>query len=116
MGADERRLRVEQASRCGMPECLGHAWLAKVVNSALTSAIPRRQISVTGSWTFSSVLQAEFARFVAERKVNVDAIFTHPWRIYVAEEAYRNFDSQAAGKSVLLLYPTKKIILTEDSA
>lgn len=63
----------------------------------------RRQATVIGSWTFSTVGQAECAQFVAERKIAVDHLFTHRWKLEQAEEAYRLFDSQTTGKGVFLL-------------
>jgi threonine dehydrogenase-like Zn-dependent dehydrogenase len=60
----------------------------------------RRQITVLGSWTFSTILQAECARFVTERKIDVDAVFTHRWALDQAEEAYKLFDTQTTGKAV----------------
>ena len=60
----------------------------------------RRQVTLIGSWTFSTVGQAECARFVADRGVEVDRLFTHRWRLEQAEEAYRLFDTQTAGKGV----------------
>jgi len=61
----------------------------------------RRQVTVIGSWTFSSVGQAECARYVADRKIDVDRLFTHRWRLDQAEEAYRLFDQQTSGKGVI---------------
>ena len=63
----------------------------------------RRQVTVIGSWTFSSVGQWECARFVADRGVEVDRLFTHTWRLDQAEEAYRLFDRQTTGKGVFLM-------------
>jgi threonine dehydrogenase-like Zn-dependent dehydrogenase len=63
----------------------------------------RRQVTIIGSWTFSTVGQAECARFVADRKVDVDQLFTHTWRIDQAEEAYQLFDHQTSGKGVFLM-------------
>lgn len=60
----------------------------------------RRQATVMGSWTFSSSMQEECTRFVIDRKIDVDAIFTHKWRLDQAEEAYKLFDTQATGKAV----------------
>ena len=37
----------------------------------------RRQVTLVGSWTFSKQGQAECAEFVAERKVDVERLFTH---------------------------------------
>ncbi|HTT38521.1 MAG TPA: zinc-binding dehydrogenase [Burkholderiales bacterium] len=62
----------------------------------------RRQVTLIGSWTFSTVGQAECARFIADRGIDVDRLFTHRWRLDQAEEAYRLFDSQTAGKGVFL--------------
>jgi threonine dehydrogenase-like Zn-dependent dehydrogenase len=62
----------------------------------------RRQVTLIGSWTFSTVGQAECARYIADRGVNVDALFTHRWRLDQAEEAYRLFDRQTDGKGVIL--------------
>ena len=62
----------------------------------------RRQVTLMGSWTFSIVGQAECARFIADRGVDVDALFTHRWSLAQAEEAYRLFDTQTTGKGVFL--------------
>ncbi len=62
----------------------------------------RRQVTLIGSWTFSTVGQAQCARYVADRGVEVDKLFTHRWRLEQGEEAYKLFDSQTAGKGVIL--------------
>lgn len=64
--------------------------------------ILRKQATIIGSWTFSSVIQAECARFAVDRRIDVDAIFTHRWGLDQADEAYRLFDSQSAGKGVFI--------------
>ncbi len=63
----------------------------------------RRQLTVIGSWTFSAVGQAECARFVAERGIDVDRLFSHRWKLAQAAEAYRLFDTQTTGKGVFLM-------------
>ena len=63
----------------------------------------RRQVTIIGSWTFSTVGQAECASFIADRKVDVDQLFTHTWRLGQAEEAYQLFDHQTSGKGVFLM-------------
>jgi threonine dehydrogenase-like Zn-dependent dehydrogenase len=63
----------------------------------------RRQVTVIGSWTFSTVGQAECARFIADRGIDVDALFTQRWRLDQAEEAYRLFDTQETGKAVFVM-------------
>jgi threonine dehydrogenase-like Zn-dependent dehydrogenase len=63
----------------------------------------RRQMTLVASWTFSNVIQAECADFCVERKVDVDALFTHKWKLEQAEEAYQLFDKQSDGKGVFLI-------------
>jgi threonine dehydrogenase-like Zn-dependent dehydrogenase len=63
----------------------------------------RRQMTLVASWTFSNVIQAECARFSVERKIDVDKLFTHTWKLKQAEEAYKLFDKQADGKGVFLM-------------
>jgi threonine dehydrogenase-like Zn-dependent dehydrogenase len=60
------------------------------------------QVTLVGSWTFSKQGQAECAEFVAERRVDVERLFTHRWKLEEAEEAYRLFDKQTTGKAVIL--------------
>src|SRR5207237_5179939 len=63
----------------------------------------RRQLTIHASWTFSSVGQAECARFVADRKVGLGRLLTHRFHLEQAEEAYRLFDTQTTGKGVFIL-------------
>jgi L-iditol 2-dehydrogenase len=60
----------------------------------------RRQLTVHGSWTFSSVIQHECARFVVKRRVPLGRLITHRFRLEQAAEAYRLFDTQTTGKGV----------------
>jgi threonine dehydrogenase-like Zn-dependent dehydrogenase len=61
----------------------------------------RRQITLIGSWTFSTIGQADCARFVADRGLDLDRLFTDRWLLDQAEEAYRLFDQQRSGKGVI---------------
>ena len=61
-----------------------------------------RQIMLVGHWTFSKVDQADCARFVSDRKIDVDSLFTHKWALEQAEEAYELFYQQKMGKGVFL--------------
>jgi len=38
-----------------------------------------------------------------ERKVDVDRLLTHQWKLDRADEAYRLFDTQTTGKGVFLM-------------
>ena len=62
----------------------------------------RRQVTLIGSWTFSTVGQADCARYVADRDIALDQLFTHRWKLEQAEEAYQLFDAQTSGKGVIL--------------
>jgi threonine dehydrogenase-like Zn-dependent dehydrogenase len=63
----------------------------------------RKQLTMVGSWTFSVIGQAECARFITERRIPVDRLFTDTWRLDQADEAYRRFDTQTTGKGVFLM-------------
>lgn len=63
----------------------------------------RRQVTLIGSWTFSTIGQAECATFIADRNIKVDDLFTHRWKLEQADEAYRLFDRQTSGKGVFVM-------------
>jgi threonine dehydrogenase-like Zn-dependent dehydrogenase len=63
----------------------------------------RRQVTLIGSWTFSAMGMLDCARFVAEKKIPLEKIFTHRWRLEQAAEAYKSFDTQSTGKGVFLI-------------
>jgi threonine dehydrogenase-like Zn-dependent dehydrogenase len=60
----------------------------------------RRQLTVHASWTFSTVGQAECARFIVDRKVPLRRLLTHRFTLDQAADAYRLFDTQTTGKGV----------------
>jgi threonine dehydrogenase-like Zn-dependent dehydrogenase len=62
----------------------------------------RRQITLHGSWTFSTAGVAECARYVARHGIDVDMVFTHTWALDDAPEAFRLFDAQVGAKAVIL--------------
>lgn len=63
----------------------------------------RKQLTIVASWTFSTVGQAECARFIVDRQIPVERIFTHRFTLDQAEVAYQLFDTQTTGKGVFLL-------------
>ena len=73
------------------------------VNLDVSNDLIRRQVTLIGSWTFSKNGQADCASFVSERKIDVDALFTHEFKLENAEEAYQLFDQQTTGKGVFLM-------------
>jgi (R,R)-butanediol dehydrogenase / meso-butanediol dehydrogenase / diacetyl reductase len=64
--------------------------------------IIRKQLTIVGSWTINSADQAACVRFIADHGLEVDKLFTDRWTLDQAEEAYRSFDKQAAGKGVFV--------------
>jgi threonine dehydrogenase-like Zn-dependent dehydrogenase len=62
----------------------------------------RRQVTIIGSWTFSSVGQVECAGFIAERRIALKKLITHRFKLDEAAAAYKLFDTQTTGKGVFL--------------
>ena len=64
--------------------------------------IIRKQLTLVGSWTLSSAAQVDCVRFIADHGLEVDKLFTDRWTLDQADEAYKAFDKQAAGKGVFV--------------
>jgi 2-desacetyl-2-hydroxyethyl bacteriochlorophyllide A dehydrogenase len=62
----------------------------------------RRQVTLIGSWTFSTVGQGACAGYCADRGIDLDRLFTHRWTLDQAVEAYTLFDRQSDGKGVIV--------------
>jgi threonine dehydrogenase-like Zn-dependent dehydrogenase len=62
----------------------------------------RRQLTLVGSWTFSTVGQAECPRFIADRRIPVERVITHHYGLEEAAGAYKLFDTQSMGKGVFV--------------
>jgi threonine dehydrogenase-like Zn-dependent dehydrogenase len=62
----------------------------------------RKQLTLHASWTFSTVGQEECARFIAGRKIRLERLLTHRFKLEQADEAYRLFDTQTTGKGVFV--------------
>ena len=60
-------------------------------------------MTIIASWTFSTVGQADCGKFIAEREIDVDRIYTGRWSRDQAAEAYRLFDQGIGGKGVFLM-------------
>jgi threonine dehydrogenase-like Zn-dependent dehydrogenase len=61
-----------------------------------------KQLTIYGSWTFSSVGQAECARFIVDHGIDLSRLLTHRFSLDQAAEAYRLFDTQTTGKGVFV--------------
>lgn len=97
----QARLQAVQATRTWGRVC--YVGEGGEVTLDVSRDMIRKQMTIMASWTFSSVGQAECARFVADRKIDVDALFSHRWKLEQAEEAYKLFDTQTTGKGVFLM-------------
>jgi 2-desacetyl-2-hydroxyethyl bacteriochlorophyllide A dehydrogenase len=62
----------------------------------------RKQLTILGSWTFSTKIQADCARFIAARQVDCDTLFTDRYTLDQAEAAYQAFDRGEGGKGVFV--------------
>ncbi len=67
----------------------------------LNTDIIKRQVTMLGSWTFSTIGQKECAAFCADRGLPVEDLFTHRFTLDQADDAYKLFDTQTTGKAVI---------------
>lgn len=65
--------------------------------------IIHRQLTLYGSWTFSTVLLEECARFIVDRRVPIERLITGRFPLEQADEAFRQFEGGAPGKFVLVM-------------
>jgi threonine dehydrogenase-like Zn-dependent dehydrogenase len=100
-GAEAARAAAIRASRTWGTVCFVGEGGSVTVD--VSRDMIRKQLTVIGSWTFSSVIQAECARFIADRGIDVERLFTDRYTLDQAAEAYRRFDTQTTGKGVFLL-------------
>ena len=61
-----------------------------------------KQLTMYGSWTFSTVLLAECARFAVDRHVPLRNVFTETFTIDDGDTAFRKFASRSMGKGVFI--------------
>ena len=64
--------------------------------------IIHKQLTIYGSWTFSTVGLEECARFIADRQVPLHRLITHRFPIDQAAEAFKLFDTGTTGKCVFV--------------
>ena len=99
-GVKDVRAAAVRSTRTWGTTCLiaSHGQIELNVGPDLT----HRNKAVLGHWTFSKNGQSDCARFVADRKIDVESVFTHRWKLEQAEEAYQLLDRQTSGKGVFL--------------
>jgi threonine dehydrogenase-like Zn-dependent dehydrogenase len=99
-GSPEGRLAaVRSADTWGRVAFVGEG---NTVTLDVSKDLLRRQLTIHASWTFSSIGQEECARFIVERKIPLQRLLTHRFRLEEAEAAYRLFDTQTTGKGVFV--------------
>jgi threonine dehydrogenase-like Zn-dependent dehydrogenase len=99
-GVPQARLAAVRATRTWGTVCF--VGEGDTVTLDVSRDLLRKQLTIVGSWTFSRSGQAECARFVAERGIAVDRLFSHRFTLDQAGEAYRLFDTQTTGKGVFV--------------
>jgi threonine dehydrogenase-like Zn-dependent dehydrogenase len=57
-------------------------------------------MTATASWTLSKSQMVDCARFVLDRRISLDALFSDRWTLSQFAEAYERFDLQTSGKGV----------------
>lgn len=97
-GVAEARLATVQSTRLWGTACFVGEGTDLSLN--VSRDLIRKQLTIVASWTFSTIGQSECAQFVADRGVDVDALFTHRYKLDDAVEAYQLFDTQTTGKGV----------------
>jgi threonine dehydrogenase-like Zn-dependent dehydrogenase len=99
-GQPEARVNaVKSASMWGRVCFVGEG---KTVTLDVSPDVIHKQLTIYGSWTFSSVGQAECARFIIDHGIDLSRLLTHRFSLYQAEEAYKLFDTQTTGKGVFV--------------
>ncbi len=61
----------------------------------------RRQITLHGSWSFSTARIAACTHYVAEHDVDMDLVFSHMWSLDDAGEALRPCNAQVGAKATM---------------
>ncbi len=66
----------------------------------ISPQIIHNQLTIYGSWTFSTVGMEECARFIVDRRVPLQRLITHRFPLDQAAEAFALFDGGKTGKCV----------------
>jgi L-iditol 2-dehydrogenase len=68
----------------------------------VTVQIIRKNLTIYGTLTFSSLVLAEVAKFVIAHKLPLRETITHTFPLSKADEAYKLFDTGTTGKMALI--------------
>lgn len=100
-GGEKARLLAANCTRTWGTVCLVGEGGDLVLDVSVD--ILRRQLTIIGSWTFSSLIQGECAQFILDHGLSIDHQFTHRWKLNQAVEAYTLWDKQTEGKGIFLM-------------
>ena len=68
----------------------------------MTPDVIHKQLTMYGSWTFSTVLLAECAQFAVDHRIPLRDVFTESFSIDDADAAFRKFSAREMGKGVFV--------------
>jgi threonine dehydrogenase-like Zn-dependent dehydrogenase len=99
-GAAEARANCARAARAWGRACfVGEHGTATF---EMTPDVIHKQLTMYGSWTFSTVLMAECAQFAVDRRIPLGHVFTDTFTLEQAPEAFRRFETRTMGKGVFV--------------
>ena len=99
-GIEEVQLNAVRSTRAWGRTCLVGVGDTLTVEPLMD--IIKRQLTLMGSWTLSSVVMKELASFVVDRDLPIRDLITHRFPLDRAEDAFKLFDSAATGKVVFV--------------
>jgi threonine dehydrogenase-like Zn-dependent dehydrogenase len=68
----------------------------------MTPDVIHKQLTMYGSWTFSTVLLAECAQFAVDRQLPLRDVFTQSFTLDDADAAFEKFSARGMGKGVFI--------------
>ena len=67
-----------------------------------TNDIIHRQVTLLGSWTFSTVVLEELGHYIVNRNIPLKSLLLHQYSLDNVEEAFTLFEAGNAGKSTII--------------
>ena len=68
----------------------------------VTNDIIHRQVTLLGSWTFSTMVLEELGNYIVDRKIPLKDLLLYRYPLEKVEEAFTLFEAGAAGKSTII--------------
>jgi 2-desacetyl-2-hydroxyethyl bacteriochlorophyllide A dehydrogenase len=100
-GAEEARINALKSAKVWGRVCfIGEKGVPATFN--VFQLFILKQLTVHGSWTFSTHVLSELADFVVDHKVKLDKIISHRFPLSDADEAYKRFARGEIDKAVFV--------------